>query len=307
MASQDMREISAATVWQLSRPASLGVTVVACMLGLASAAGCGISPDWAGALASLLLAVAVHAAANILQTYHAARQGAHEPMPEGSFSTAAGVRLIQQGVITLAETRQLAWALLGLVMVAGVALALKVGGGLLLIGLAGWLLAWAYAAPPLRLSQRGGAEVSAAIAWWLVVLGADYVQRRHFFLISAVDAASFALLVAAMPLAQRIAPGRIAVTGVTRQSLNQKLTVALYLVLLLLAYGWLAGGVALLYQPQQALWGLLSLPVSLAAAGMLWRSASQPQRALLPRQLTVAAALLHGLAMTAGLMTVTMF
>lgn len=302
-----MREISVATVWQLSRPATLGVTVVACLLGLASAAGCGISPDWAGALASLLLAVAFHASANILNTYHAARQGLQVAAPDSPFSAADGVRLIQQGAITLAETRQVAWALLGLVMVAGVALALKVGGGLLLIGLAGWLVAWAYSAPPLRLGQRGGAEVSAALTWWLVVLGADYVQRHHFFLIPAVDAASFALLVAAMPLAQRIALSRSAATASARQRLSPSLVVALYMALILLAYAWLAGGVALLYQPQQALWGLLSLPVSLAAAGMLWVAASQPRRARLARQLTVAAALLHGLAMAAGLVTVTMF
>lgn len=280
---------------------------MACLLGLASAAGCGISPDWAGALASLLLAVAFHASANILNTYHAARQGLQVAAPDSPFSAADGVRLIQQGAITLAETRQVAWALLGLVMVAGVALALKVGGGLLLIGLAGWLVAWAYSAPPLRLGQRGGAEVSAALTWWLVVLGADYVQRHHFFLIPAVDAASFALLVAAMPLAQRIALSRSAATASARQRLSPSLVVALYMALILLAYAWLAGGVALLYQPQQALWGLLSLPVSLAAAGMLWVAASQPRRARLARQLTVAAALLHGLAMAAGLVTVTMF
>lgn len=181
MAHNDMREISLVAVWQLSRPASLVVTVVACLLGFASAAGCGIGLDWAGALASLVLAVAFHAGANILHTHHTARQGTQAAAPNGPFTAGDGVRLIQQGVITLAEARQVAWAVLGLVMVAGVALALKAGGGLLWIGLAGGLLTWAYAAVPL--GQRGGAEVSAALAWWLVVLGADYVQRHHFFLI----------------------------------------------------------------------------------------------------------------------------
>lgn len=122
-----------------------------------------------------------------------------------------------------------------------------------------------------------------------------------------MDAVSFALLVAAIALAQRVMPRCSVATAHMRERPGPRLIFALYLALLALAYGWLAGGVALLYQPQQALWGLLSLPVSLAAAGMLWGSVSQPQRALLAWQLTVAAALLHGLAMAAGLVTVMMF
>ncbi|MFZ4624887.1 MAG: hypothetical protein ACOYNF_11700 [Rhodoferax sp.] len=74
----------------------------------------------------------------------------------------------------------------------------------------------------------------------------------------------------------------------------------------MLAYGWLAGGVALLYQPHQALWGLLSLPLSLAGAGMLVGAVGLPQRGRLAWRLTVAAALLHGLFMAAGLMTVSL-
>ncbi len=188
-------------------------------------------------------------------------------------------------------------------MVAGLALAVKAGGGLLLLGLAGAVLIWAYTGPPLRLGERGTAEVIAALAWWLVVLGADFVQRHHFFMIPAVDAASFALLVAAITLAQRAVPINPAAAPKPQWHL---VLGAAYAALVLLAYGWLAGGVALLYQPHQALWGMVSLPVSLAAAGLLWRTAQQPQCALLAWRLTVAAVLLHGLSMAGGLITVSM-
>ena len=302
MTPRDTREISLAAVWQLSRPASLSVTAVACLLGLASAAGCGIDLDCAGALAALPLAGGFHAGTNILHTYHAARREAAGNLASSPFPAGDGVRLIRQGDITLAQTRQVAWAVLGLVMLAGVALAVKVGGGLLLLGLAGLVLAWAITAPPLKLGQRGGAEIGAALAWWLVVLGADYVQRHHFFLIPAVDAASFGLLVAAIPLAQRAMWPTTPKPPMGRNAIG-----ALYVALIVLAYAWLVGGVALLYQPQQALWGLLSLPVSLTAAAWLWGAAGQPQRARQAVQLTMAAALLHGLAMAGGLVTVTMF
>ena len=281
MASKVIREISLAAVWQLSRPSSLLVTVVSSLLGLASAAGCGIQPDWAAALAALLLAVMFHAGVNLLQTYYAARQGMPGNPSEDSFVAGHGVGLIRQGVITLAETRQLAWVMLGLVIIAGVALALKAGGGLLLIGLDAALLAWECVVPPMRLGKRGGAEVCAALGWWLVALGADYVQRHHFFVIPAVEAASFALLVATIATAQSAMQNSLTATPGTRQGLSLKWCLAWYLVPMVLAYGWLVGGVALLYQPHQALWGLLSLPLSLAGAGMLVGAVSLPQRARL--------------------------
>lgn len=93
MASRVIREISLATVWQLSRPSSLLVTVVASLLGLASAAGCGIQPDWAAALAALLLAVMFHAGVNVLQTYHAARQGMASNPSDDPFGAGHGTPL----------------------------------------------------------------------------------------------------------------------------------------------------------------------------------------------------------------------
>jgi 1,4-dihydroxy-2-naphthoate octaprenyltransferase len=51
------------------------------------------------------------------------------------------------------------------------------------------------------------------------------------------------------------------------------------------------------------MWGLVSLPLSLAAAGLLWRHAAAPQRLRPAIALTIAAASLHGLAMAAGLAT----
>lgn len=290
MSSNTTSNQSPAVVWQLARPASLLLTGVACVLGTASAAGCGIEVDWAAALAAVLLAMGLHAGANLLQAGYAPRGGA--AAPTGPFADSCQ-RLVQDGQITHAETRQLAWAVLAMVLAAGLVLALRAGGGLLLVGLGGAMLAVLFAVPPWRLGTRGLAEVSAVLAWWLVVLGADYVQRHHFFLISGVDAVSFALLVAAVPLAQRARPGSPVVAG-------------LYSALMLLAYGWLVGGVALLYHPQPALWGLLSLPLSLLALGLLWGSGPQPRWLWRAQWLGVAAALIHGLTMAGGLMTVTM-
>ena len=76
---------------------------------------------------------------------------------------------------------------------------------------------------------------------------------------------------------------------------------ALYLWLVLLAHGWLALSVWLLIPPLTALWGLLSLPLSLAAAALFWRHARQPHRLRPAIALTIAAANVHALAIAAAL------
>ena len=76
---------------------------------------------------------------------------------------------------------------------------------------------------------------------------------------------------------------------------------ALYLWLVLLAHGWLALSVWLLIPPLTALWGLLSLPLSLAAAWQLLRHGRMPQRLRPAIGLSIAAANLHALALAAGL------
>ena len=75
---------------------------------------------------------------------------------------------------------------------------------------------------------------------------------------------------------------------------------ALYTGLVLGAHAWLALSVWLLIPPQPALWGLVSLPLSLAATAWLWRHRHRPQHLKPALALTVAATLLHGLGMAWG-------
>jgi len=298
------QEISASTLWQLARPGSLWVTVAACVLGFASAAGCGYDPDWPGVLATLLLASSFHAAANLLQEDGAVPTGAQTPGASTLSSFTGGRGLVQQGVVSLKEVQQTAWAMLALTLLAGTLLALKSGGGLMLLGMAGLLLAWAYAMPPLQLARHGLGELLAGLAWWLVVLGADYVWRRHFFLIPAINAASFALLVANLHLACSFASAgadQAAGKRSLRVRLGPRWAAVLYGLLLLLAHGWLGGGVLALYQPVPALWALLSLPFSLLAGVLLWRAGNSQTAVRWAMWLSISAALLHALAMAAGL------
>jgi 1,4-dihydroxy-2-naphthoate octaprenyltransferase len=288
----------------MTRPAFLVVTAVASALGLATAAASGSGFDVPKALATLVLALMAHAGGNVLNDYHDARNGADAANQNGLFPFTGGARLIQNGEVSVAETGRWAALLLLFLIPAGLLLAFQSGAGLVLIGMAGLFLAWAYSAPPLALMSRGLGEVAVAAAWWLVVVGADYAQRGNFFVMPAVTGVSLALLLANILLINGF-PDAQADARVGKRTLVVRLgpvgAAGLYLALVLLAHGWLAASVWLRIPPETALWGLLSLPLSLAAAALLQRHAREPQRLRPAIALTIAAALVHGLAMVAGL------
>jgi 1,4-dihydroxy-2-naphthoate octaprenyltransferase len=289
--------------WRMTRPAFLLLTVVACLLGTTTAAACGCGLDIPLALGATALAVMAHAAGNVLNDWHDARNGADLTNTQGVFPFTGGSRLIQNGEVSAKQTGDLVKALFIFLIPAGLLLAVKAGPGVLLLGLAGLLLAWSYSAPPLKLMSRGLGELAVALTWFLVVVGADYVQRRQFFVIPASAAASLALLVAALLVINGV-PDAKADAQVGKRTLVVRLGVtaaaALYGFLVVLAHGWLAASVWLLIPPQPALWGLISLPLSLAAWFILMRHKHEPQRLKPALALTVAATLLHGLGMAWG-------
>ena len=288
---------------RMTRPGFLLITGVGVVLGLASASACGCGFSSARAAAALLLALLAHAAANVLNDAEDARNGADAANTAGLYPFTGGARLIQNGLVTVEDTRRLALALLALVVPGGLLLAVYSGGGLVLIGLAGLALGWAYSAPPLALMSRGLGELAVAAAWWLVVVGADYSQRGQFLWVPAASALSYAMLVANVLLINGV-PDAPADAQVGKRTLAVRLgprgAAGLYLLIALAAHAWLALGVWRQVQPVVAAWGLVSLPVSLAAAALFIRHALTPQALRAAIVLTIAAATLHGLAMAAG-------
>ena len=288
---------------RMTRPAFLLLTVVACVLGTATASACGCGLDWSLALGATALAVLAHAAGNVLNDLHDARNGADTANRQGLFPFTGGSRLIQTGAVSERQTADLAKALLLFLVPAGLLLAVKAGGGVIVLGAAGLLLAWAYSAPPLRLMSRGLGEPTVALVWFLVVVGADYVQRGQFFIIPASAAAGFALMVAALLLINGF-PDAPADAQVGKRTLVVRLgatpAALLYASLVLSAHAWLVLSVWLLIPPMPALWGLVSLPFSLAALGWLWVHRHRPGRLKPALALTVEATLLHGLGMAWG-------
>ena len=292
--------------WRMTRPGFLSITAVGCALGLASAAACGCGFDGTRALVTLLLALLAHAGANVLNDYCDAMNGADAANSAAVFPFTGGSRFIQNGQVSTDNTKRWAWLLLGLATLGGIWLALQSGAGLLLVGMAGVLLAWAYSSPPLKLMSRGLGELTVALAWWLVVVGADYSQRGHFFIIPAYVGVSFALLIGNILLINGL-PDAPADASVGKLTLATRLTprgVAwTYLLVVLGAHSWVVAGVWLLIPPATAVWALVSLPTGLAASWQLFSHAQSPSVALRPAiVMTIVTANLHGAALAVAML-----
>ena len=303
-------DLPLSTLVRMTRPGFLAITVVAVLLGIAIADACGHPPYGWTALATLALALLAHAAGNVLNDVHDALSGADAANTRGIFPFTGGTRLIQQGQVSVQQTRDLARALLLVLVPAGALLALQSSPSVLWIGALGLFLGWSYSAPPLALMSRGLGELAVAAAWSLVVVGADAVQRGTVSIVPLTVSLSYGLLIANILLINGV-PDAQADASVGKATLAVRLgpqgAAALYALIALLAHGWLAWGAWHFLQPERALWGLVSAPLSLAAAVLLWQRCATPSTLRPAIVLTILAACVHGLAMAAGLLSMRWF
>jgi len=190
------------------------------------------------------------------------------------------------------------------VVPAGLWLAAQSGPGLILVGLAGLLLGWAYTAPPLALVSRGLGELAVAAGWLIVTVGADFVQRGGFAPAPLQAGLSYALLVAAILFINEF-PDLRGDAAAGKRTLVVRLgphtAKWAYLALTVVAYGWLVLMVGRDRLPQGAAAAALSLILSFRAARHLLAHADRPAELAPAIKLTIAAAHLHGLILAATL------
>lgn len=290
-----------------TRPAFLSVTFVGCLLGLASAAGGGVRLDPALATLTLFFALLAHAGANVINDYYDALSGCDAANTARVFPFTGGSRCIQNGVLSLAATGRFGHALLLAVIPAGLWLTAVSDAGLVLIGLAGLAVGWAYSAPPFKLQARGLGEFGITLAWLLVVVGSDFVQRHAFAVAPLAAGVGYALLVASVLYINQF-PDIDADARAGKRTLVVRLGPPAarwgYLTIVLLAYGWV-GTLALAGTlPKAALLALLPAAANLAALRVLWPNATQPAALAPAIKLTILAASLHGLTLAAVLVAV---
>jgi 1,4-dihydroxy-2-naphthoate octaprenyltransferase len=287
-----------------TRPAFLIVTLVGSLLGVASAAAGGVRLDLTAAAVALLFALVAHAGVNVLNDYFDARNGSDALNSERLFPFTGGSRFIQNGVLSLRATGVFGYALLASVIPAGLWLTAHSAPELILVGVLGLLVGWAYSAPPLHLVNRGLGEIAITCGWTLIVVGTDLVQRGHFAFAPLAAGLAFALLVANLLYINQF-PDAKADARAGKRTLVVRLGAAAarwgYGALAALAGLWIIGCVAGGALPSLALFALLPLALSGAALRVLWRNAARPAELRPAIKLTILAAVAHGLVLCVAL------
>ena len=287
-----------------TRPAFLSVTLAGALIGLGSARADGLKIDLLKALLTVLFALIAHAGANVVNDYYDALNGSDAANQQRLFPFTGGSRFIQNGVLSLRETRLFGYGLLAAVIPAGLWLTAQSAPGLIWIGLAGLAIGWAYSAPPLQLMARGVGEAAIIGGWLLVVLGTDFVQRGALAALPLVAGLPFALLVAAILYLNQFPDAQADAAAGTRTlvvRLGPQRARWGYLLLTGAAYLWLALAVIWGALPWLCAAGLLPALLSFKAARGLLRHATDPAQLTPAITATIAAANLNGLLLALGL------
>lgn len=281
-----------------TRPAFLSVTLVAVLLGFATAWHGGLQLDLLNAALTLIFALCAHAGVNVINDYYDALNGSDAANTERLFPFTGGSRFIQNGVLSLRSTALFGYGLLAAVIPAGLWLTTHSAPGLIVIGLAGLFVGWAYSAPPFQLMCRGLGEVAIAAGWLLVVVGTDFVQRGSFAWLPLIAAVPYTLHVVNILYINQF-PDLIADASAGKRTLVVRLGAMRarwgYLGITLLAYGWLLAAIIMDYLPMLSALACLTLIPSLLAARGLIHNAESPKQLTPAIKLSILAANLHGL------------
>jgi 1,4-dihydroxy-2-naphthoate polyprenyltransferase len=287
-----------------TRPPFLSVTLVAALLGLATAYASGLTINVTAASMTIVFALVAHAGINVLNDYYDARNGTDAINTERVFPFTGGSRFIQNGVLTMRETATFGIFLFALVIIAGLWLTYVSASGLIWIGAAGLFVGWTYSAPPLKFNSRGLGEPCVWAGFALIAVGADFVQRGSLSALPLIAVAGYALLVTNILYINQF-PDRRADAATGKNHVVVRLGVDRarwgYAIIAAAAYLWVLGAVLTAALPWPALVALLPAVLSARAARDLLRFASVPQQLAPAIQLTIAAACLSGLLLATSL------
>lgn len=257
------------------------------------------------ALMTLLGALMVHAAVNVLNDYYDALNGTDAMNTERLYPFTGGSRFVQNGLLT---TRQTAWYGVWLLLAAGViggGLTAASGYGLIAIGFLGFVVGWGYSAPPLRLNSRGLGELAVGLGFGVLIpWGTDYVQRGDYALLPLLAGLPYGLLVTNLLFINQFPDRRADEQAGKRHwvvRLGPRRAAWIYLMLGIGAYAWLGWMIIQAWLPVTAAFALIPAVFTALASQQLVRHAEQPARLVPAIRQTILAAVLFGVLLAFGL------
>jgi 1,4-dihydroxy-2-naphthoate polyprenyltransferase len=287
-----------------TRPPFLSVTLVAALIGLATAYASGVAVNALTGTMTVVFALVAHGGTNVLNDYYDALNGTDAINTERVFPFTGGSRVIQNGVLTMREMAIFGVLLFALVIAAGLWLTYVSASGLIWIGAAGLIVGWTYSAPPLKFNSRGFGEPCVWAGFALIAIGADFVQRGSFSTFPLIAVTGYALLVTNILYINQF-PDRKADAAVGKHHWVVRLGVDRarwgYPIIAAAAYLWIFGAVLARALPWPALVALLPAVLSARASRDLLRFAEAPQQLAPAIQQTIAAACLSGVLLAISL------
>jgi 1,4-dihydroxy-2-naphthoate octaprenyltransferase len=250
-------------IWFLAtRPWSFTMTAISVGVGGAVAALDGAFDVWLFLL-TLVGAVCVHGATNLINDYFDYKSGVDRP---GAPTTLYRPHPLVQGLISPQAVLWVSAGLYAIAAIIGLALLALKGAGLLWFILLGAIASFFYTAGPIKYKYLALGELAVFLMWGPVIVGGTYfVQRGSLSLDAVLISVPFGLLVALVLLANNLRDidyDRSAGIATLGTLLGQQKTRVLYQGLILLAYLAIALLIALkILSP----WGLLvffSAPVA---------------------------------------------
>jgi 1,4-dihydroxy-2-naphthoate octaprenyltransferase len=224
-------------IWFLAtRPWSFTMTAISVGVGGAVAALDGAFDVWLFLL-TLVGAVCVHGATNLINDYFDYKSGVDRP---GAPTTLYRPHPLVQGLISPQAVLWVSAGLYAIAAIIGLALLALKGAGLLWFILVGAIASFFYTAGPIKYKYLALGELAVFLMWGPVIVGGTYfVQRGSLSLDAVLISVPFGLLVALVLLANNLRDidyDRSAGIATLGTLLGQQKTRVLYQGLILLAY-----------------------------------------------------------------------
>jgi 1,4-dihydroxy-2-naphthoate octaprenyltransferase len=223
--------------WFLAaRPWSFTMTAISVSVGSTVAAVEGAF-SWPLYLLTLIGAVLMHAASNLINDYDDVRHGVDSPdVPTARYRP----HPLMEGRLQLEQVRAAAFLLYLVAALIGVFLAATRGMVVLILGIIGTVAGITYTAAPLNYKYKALGEFSVFLMWGpLMVTGAYYVQQQAVSADALLISIPFGVLVALVLLANNIRDVRYDRSkGIQTLAilLGERRGVSLYLGLIVAAY-----------------------------------------------------------------------
>lgn len=244
----------------------LTATLVPVLLGLAIAARHGTF-DWAIAVLAIIGGSLAHLAINVTNDIFDTRSGA-DAANVNPTQFSGGSRVLHYGLLSQRELSL--WAAIlyaGALAIGLVLLAIRPSLALLVLGVAGVVIGWAYTAPPLKLVYRGLGEIAVAVGFGpIMLLGAYAAETGRIAWEPLVASLPVAILIALILYVNEI-PDRRGDAEAGKRTLvvrfSQSTVERIYLVAALAAFALVVAGVVAGVMPWPTLAALLAVPLVL--------------------------------------------